>query len=85
MEPLDYIGISEVLVFDVCMTRACSVIGIVEDNTAEDIETFNATLTQTSSGLDSRITLEPVEAVVEIIDASSKISSSFCTQCLCMM
>lgn len=82
---MDYTGISEVLVFDVCTTRACSDISIVEDNTAEGIETFNATLTQTSSGLDSRVTLEPVEAVVEIIDASSKISPSSCIHCLCMM
>ena len=69
---MDYTGITEVLMFAACATRECRTIAIIEDDTAEDIETFNVTLTKTTSGLDPRITLEPVDAVVEIIDASSK-------------
>ena len=72
VEPVDYTGITEVLTFAACATRECRTIVIIEDDTAEDIETFNVTLTQTNSGLDLRITLEPVDAVVEIIDANSK-------------
>ena len=56
--------------FDACETRVCEFIGIIEDEVAEPLETFNVTLEE-SPGLDDRITLNPVEAVVEIIDSSS--------------
>ena len=47
--------------------RRCYNLNIVDDVTVENVESFNVSLERTSD-LDSRITLDLVNAVVEIID-----------------
>ena len=68
---LDYDALTAVLMFAACEKRRCETIIIIEDNVAEPMETFNVTLEEVP-GLDARITLDPVEAVVEIIDSNSQ-------------
>ena len=71
---MDYMGLSTVLMFSACERRQCLNVTITEDLVLEETEYFNATLTRTGS-LDTRITLDPVNAVINIIDNDSKISS----------
>ena len=56
-----------VLTFPACETRACEEVTIIDDDILEMTESFNATLTRTLN-LDPRITLDPVHAVVIILD-----------------
>lgn len=44
---------------------------IVDDQVLEDIESFNVDLSRTAD-LDARITLDPITAVVDIIDNDSE-------------
>ena len=64
---MDYHSVSTVLAFGACDTRQCIKIHIVDDMIVELTELFSFTLEETS-GLNSRITLNPVDGVVEIID-----------------
>ena len=64
----DYLGISpDVVMFDSCETSSCSSVAIVNDDILEGLESFSAVL-QGTQGLDTRITLDPVNAEIEIID-----------------
>ena len=65
--PMDYLSLSQVLVFQPCDTRQCVNVSIVDDSVLEETEFFNATLAS-NAGLDPRITLNPVTAVVNILD-----------------
>ena len=69
--PMDYDAVSTVLMFAACEVRHCVNITIKDDKIPVQIESFNITLERTV-GLDSRITLEPVDGVIEIIDTNSK-------------
>ena len=52
------------LVFPPCKRRSCVDIPIVDDDVLENSELFNVSLER--NGLDSRITLDPVDGLVEI-------------------
>ena len=65
--PMDYIGLSRILNFAACNTRQCVNVSIVNNLVDEAVEEFDITLVETS-GLDSRITLRPVDARVVIHD-----------------
>ena len=66
-EPTDYIGLSRTLNFAACNTRQCVNVSIVNNLVDEAVEEFDISLVETS-GLDSRITLQPVDARVVIHD-----------------
>ena len=68
---MDYGNISTILMFDSCDKKSCVNISIVDDDVIEDTESFSVLLTETP-GLDVRITLDPVEAEIEIIDNDSE-------------
>lgn len=53
--------------FETCESRSCVEITIVNDRILEIDETFSVVLNRTSD-LDSRITLDPTEAEIIIID-----------------
>ena len=67
VSPMDYDSISEILEFGSCATQQCTEIPIVDDMIVELTESFFVTLERTP-GLDSRITLDPVDGAIEITD-----------------
>ena len=69
-----------ILNFDQCQFKSCTTVTIIDDLIDEPVESFNATLDR-SPGLDVRITLSPVEAVIEI-DDNDGIAISIYTSCL---
>ena len=71
--PGDYGSISETLTFVECDRRQCMDVSIIDDEELENTESFSVLLTETP-GLDVRITLDPVEAEIEIIDNDSEFS-----------
>ena len=64
---MDYGALSTTLTFDTCETRKCTNIAIANDDILEGTESFNVTLEDTS-GLDDRITLDPVDGEIQISD-----------------
>ena len=64
---MDYIGLSTILSFPTCGTRQCVNVSIVDDDVMENVESLHVTLERTP-GLDVRITLDPVDGVIEIRD-----------------
>ena len=68
---MDYIGLSMDLSFAACETRQCVNITIVDDFVDEPDEEFDVTLERTI-GLDPRISLRPVNAMVLIEDNDGK-------------
>ena len=71
VEPMDYTALSQVLMFAACERRRCVSIIVQDDGVPEQLESFFVTLERTT-GLDSRITLDPVDAEIEIIDSNSR-------------
>ena len=71
MSTLDYWEVDTILMFEACETRVCTNVTIVDDDVAELTERFFARLGRTV-GLDTRITLDPVEAEIEIIDGDGE-------------
>ena len=67
VDPMDYLGLNNILSFAACETRRCANVTIVDDLVGESIELFDYTLSRPPS-LDSRISLAPVDGVVEITD-----------------
>ena len=65
--PMDYGTIDTILMFAACQMRSCVDVSIENDTVLENVESFDVTLERTSD-LDSRITLDPVDGVVEIND-----------------
>ena len=63
--------LAEVLVFDVCAIQRCVHVTIVDDLADEPQENFHVSLERTP-GLDSRITLEPVDGEIVITDNEGK-------------
>ena len=55
------------LSFAACQIRSCVNVSIINDIVLENVESFDVTLDRTT-GLDSRIALEPVDGVIEITD-----------------
>ena len=69
VSPMDYDALmSVVLMFDACQRGQCTQITINNDGILEERELFFANL-ERPGGLDSRISLNPVQATIEIIDA----------------
>lgn len=64
---MDYVAVSVSAQFSACSPRQCFGVSIVDDSIPEDIEFFLLRL-ERSLGLDSRISLDPITATVEIID-----------------
>ena len=65
--PLDYGELLDApVVFPPCANKSCVDIPIVDDDVLENSELFNVALER--NGLDGRITLDPVDGMVEIID-----------------
>ena len=81
VSPLDYGALDKILTFPTCDTRVCTDVTIVDDDIAEFTENFFVSLLRTDQ-LDSRITLSPTEAEVEILDndGSYKINDCFTLQ-----
>ena len=73
VDPMDYIGVSTILVFEGCDRQHCVYVTIVDDDILEMPELFTVTLERTP-GLDDRITLDPVDGVFEINTTSSTTS-----------
>ena len=71
--PMDYIDVSTILMFGACARRHCVNVSIVDDDVLEMTESFTVTL-ERISGLDSRITLDPVDGVIEITDDDGEYS-----------
>ena len=64
---MDYTAVSVILMFAECETRRCANISIVDDQTLEMTESFDISLNRTAD-LDNRITLNPAEGTIRIID-----------------
>ena len=65
--PMDYGDVSTIVRFAACETRHCVNITIVDDRRHERDEAFAITLERTP-GLNDRITLDPANGVVTILD-----------------
>ena len=64
---MDYDVLSTIVTFGACETRQCVSTTIVNDGVLENVESFLVNLERTP-GLESRITLNPIRAEVQIID-----------------
>ena len=64
---MDYGAVSTTFTFAACETRQCDNISIVDDVTLEMTESFSVTLERTPD-LNSRITLNPVDGDINILD-----------------
>ena len=65
--PMDYTALSTIMTFDECETQSCVNITIVDDLALEIVESLRITLNSTAD-LDGRITLDPVDGIIEIVD-----------------
>ena len=65
--PMDYGAVDTLLSFAACQIRSCVNVSIINDVVLENVESFDVILDRAPE-LDSRITLEPVNGVVEITD-----------------
>ena len=69
MPVLDYHAlVSTVLAFNVCEIRKCIEVTIENDRTSENNESIILFLDQFSSGYDERISLDPRNGEIRIID-----------------
>ena len=64
---MDYGALSTIVTFGECDTCQCVDITIVDDGVLENVESFFVSL-ESTPGLDSRITLNPTRAEVQITD-----------------
>ena len=60
-------AVSTLLMFDKCEMQRCTDITIINSAEIENVESFNVTLLRTTD-LEPRITLDPVDGEIEIID-----------------
>ena len=68
---MDYLELNSTLSFDACQTRRCIDVTIVDDLVDEPLEYFDFTLERTPD-LDTRISLNPVDGRIAIIDNDGK-------------
>ena len=68
---MDYLELNSILSFDACETRRCVNVTIVNDLVDEPLEYLNFTLEGTPD-LDTRISLNPVDGRIAIIDNDGK-------------
>ena len=79
VSPADYEGVEgAVLPFAACQRRSCLNVTIVDDVILENIEQFSVTLIRPLD-LDQRITLDPVDGIVQITDNDGRRSFSIPT------
>ena len=71
---MDYFGTSSILSFAECQVRECILVPINDDQILELQEFFRAVLDRTD-GLSDRITLNPVNAVVNILDDDGELQT----------
>ena len=74
--PTDYGAVSTILMFAACETRQCVDVAIMDDKTLELTETFIVTLKWTPA-LENRITLNPVDGDIEILDNDGRKYDNF--------
>ena len=74
VSPMDYFGTSSILSFAECQVRECILVPINDDQILELLEFFRAVLDRTD-GLSDRITLNPVNAVVNILDNDGELQT----------
>ena len=72
VSPMDYMTLAEMLMFITCETRRCVAVTIVDDLTYDPGEMFQVSLERTP-GLDHRITLQPTNAMIAIVDNDGKV------------
>lgn len=74
---MDYAPLmSVILEFEACQRRRCHNVTIRDDLIPEDLESFFVILGETPD-LSDTITLAPIQAEIEIIDANSKCRAKF--------
>ena len=71
VDPMDYLGVNSILSFAACEIRRCVNVIIEDDLVDEEEEFFDFTLERTP-GLDSRISLNPVDGRSFIVDDDGK-------------
>ena len=72
---MDYDALVATISFAACEDRKCVNVTVIDDSIPEVLESFNVTLEETP-GLDGRIDLDPVVAIIEIIDSNSMLYTS---------
>ena len=85
MSHRDYRAVSKLMTVPKCARDICERISIVNDLSLEDTESFNIYVNRTA-GLDLRIILERVTAIVTITDDDSKtilVSHSLTVSAIC--
>ena len=75
VNPIDYQELNSTLSFATCQKRRCMNVLIVNDMVDEPEEFLNYTLERTP-GLDTRISLDPIEGQISISDNHGKLFSS---------
>ena len=73
---MDYGELSTILSFPTCGTRQCVNVSIVDDDVLENVESFHVTLERTPGPNGWRITLDPMDGVIEIRDDDGLFSNS---------
>ena len=71
---MDYLELSSILSFAACETQRCVNVTIVDDLMVEPDTIFDYTLERTS-GLDMRISLDPIDGQIKITDNDGKVPS----------
>ena len=66
--PEDYVDRDVVLNFAACTRTVCVTVPIANDIVLEGVETLNVAIRRSGGGLDPRITLDPTDGIIEIID-----------------
>ena len=74
---MDYGALNELFTFEACETRKCVNVTIKDDEFDELDEFFTYHLMRTT-GLDTRITLDPVDRRIEIVDNDRKQHIALC-------
>ena len=75
----DFQEYSEVLQFGTCQRMYCVDITIVDDLVLELVESFNVSLER--NGLDSRISLDPTVAQINITDDDGEVTMLYNCRC----
>ena len=80
VDPMDYLELNNILSFAACETRRCVNVAIVDDLVDEPDELFHYTLERTP-GLESQISLAPVDGRVEVDGGDGKYSLCYVNVC----
>ena len=85
VSPMDYTAVSlTILMFGACERRRCVNVTIENDVVLEDTESFDVTLERVT-GLDGRISLDPVDGEIEITDNDGMFVSACQFTVICFM